>query len=289
MDLNLISKYFILFMIYSCAGWIVETLWVAICDKKFTDRGFLIGPYCPIYGFGAILITVFLRKLAYNSVLLFIATTVICGILEYLTSYLMEKIFKARWWDYSKKFFNIDGRVCLSNIIAFGVLGNFATYILNPILEKNLNYLSYEYIHGLAIVLWTIFIIDLVLSTIVIYGFRKTTEKINKQGKADNTEQITKLVREELSKESVLHRRFLEAYPKLGAIKLKMQEIKTKIEDVKNEAKDVVTEKVNNVKEVVTEKKENIKNNIEQGTKKAKENIHLRKKNIVKTFKKINK
>lgn len=285
MYLNLISKYFILFMIYSFAGWVMETAWVSYCNKKIVDRGFLIGPYCPIYGSGALLIILFLDKFAFNPIVLFIMTTIVCGILEYFASWYMEKVFKARWWDYSDRKFNINGRICLRNLIAFGIMGITVTYFINPHLEMWIGKLTEEHLHGIALILWTIFIIDLVLSTIVIYGFRKITEKINKEESIDNTEQITRMVRNELSEKSFLHRRFLEAYPKLEAIKIKMKEFKNKIEDATNDARDAVVEKVNDVKDVVSEKTGEIRNNIEEGTRKAKIQINIGKKQIVQTFK----
>ena len=286
MDLNIISKYFVLFMMYSCAGWIMETTWVSYCNKKLVDRGFFIGPYCPIYGFGALLIVLLLRKFSFNPIILFLMTVVVCGALEYFTSWYMEKVFKARWWDYSKRKFNLNGRICLANLIAFGVMGLLVTYFLNPNFVKWIGYLQEKQLHQLALILWTIFVADLVLSTIVVYGFRSVTEKINKEGKVDNTEQITKMVREQLSQKSFLHRRFIEAYPRLEAIKIKMQEIKTKIEDVTNDAKDRVSEKVNDAKYAVVEKTEEVRNTIEHSKKKAKVRIHLGKRYLKSTFKK---
>lgn len=319
MNLDLISKYFILFIMYSSAGWLVETLWVSFCNKKIVDRGFLIGPYCPIYGCGAILIVVFLQRFSYSPILLFLITMLVCGILEYFTSWIMEKVFKARWWDYSHVKFNLNGRICLHNLIAFGVMGLAVVYLINPYFEKWVGFLDQEHLHGFALILWTIFIADFVISTIVVYGFRKVTEKINRESLADNTEQITKMVRESLSQRSFFHRRFIDAYPKLEAIKIKMKEIKTKLEDVTNDAKDAVLErvndakdvvkdkvtdakdividkvsnakdvmidKVNGAKEVVSEKTGEIRSSIGKGTKKAKINIYLGKKHIVKRFKK---
>ena len=276
-------------------GWILESAWVAYCSKKVVDRGFLIGPYCPIYGFGALLIILFLKYFSFNPILLFVITTIVCGLLEYFTSWVMEKVFKARWWDYSDKKVNINGRICLENLIAFGVMGVIVTYFINPIFSNWIGYLDEEHLRGLFFILWTIFIIDLVLSTIVVYGFRELTEKITKERISDNTEQITKLVREQLSKKSFFHRRFLEAYPRLEAIRIKMQEIKSKIEDVTSDAKEVVAGKVNDVKDVVvdkindakgvvTEKKEIIKSNIIERKRKAKANLYLGKKHIARTF-----
>ena len=75
-------------------------------EKRFINRGFLIGPYCPVYGFGVVLITILLQKYTNDVIVLFFLAILICGTLEYATSYFMEKFFNARWWDYSKnKFF----------------------------------------------------------------------------------------------------------------------------------------------------------------------------------------
>ena len=103
-----IEMYIMLFFIYSLAGWLIEMIPATIREKKFVDRGFLVGPYCPIYGCGVILITLLLQKYADDVVVSFFLSVIICGTLEYLTSYFMEKIFKARWWDYSNNKFNIN-------------------------------------------------------------------------------------------------------------------------------------------------------------------------------------
>jgi len=106
-----------LFFIYAILGWIIETTLVSIEKKKFVNRGFLIGPYCPIYGFGGLAITILLKNYTKDPIVLFLMAVIICACLEYFTSYIMEKLFKARWWDYSKKKYNINGRICLETII----------------------------------------------------------------------------------------------------------------------------------------------------------------------------
>ena len=98
---------FVLFIMYSFLGWLTEVIYVFITDGKIINRGFLIGPYCPIYGVGLILITHLLKDYTDNIIVLFILSACICMILEYLTSYVMEKCFHARWWDYSNSKFNI--------------------------------------------------------------------------------------------------------------------------------------------------------------------------------------
>ena len=264
----------------------METLWVSWCNKRLVDRGFLIGPYCPIYGFGALLIVLLLSKLSFSPVLVFLMTVLVCGALEYFASWIMEKIFKARWWDYSNVKFNLNGRICLKNLIAFGIMGIAVIYVINPNFEIWIEYfLNKDQLRFLAFILWTIFIMDFVVSTIVVYGFRRITEKVNEERIGDNTEQITRMVRKLLSEKSFFHRRFINAYPKLEAIKTKMKEIKTKIEDVTNDAKDAVLEKVNDAKDIVVEKTENIRNTIEKNTKKVKIKISLRTEHLKESFK----
>ena len=100
--LTQIKIYFLLFIIYSIMGWIMEVVNQIVSQKKFVNRGCLIGPYCPIYGCGAVLITVLLNKYLNDPITFLIMAILLCGILEYLTSYIMEKVFNLRWWDYSK-------------------------------------------------------------------------------------------------------------------------------------------------------------------------------------------
>ena len=105
----------------SFAGWIMETISISIRNKKFVNRGFLIGPVCPIYGYGVVLVSLLLQKYQNDIIVTFFMSIIICGFLEYFTSYFMEIIFKARWWDYSQRKFNINGRVCLENLVLFGL------------------------------------------------------------------------------------------------------------------------------------------------------------------------
>ena len=100
--------YIIYFFIYSILGWCTEMIYCRICQGKWTDRGFFYGPYCPIYGFGAIIIISFLTPFIDNILLVFLFGVILTTILEYLTSYFMEKIFDARWWDYSTLPLNIN-------------------------------------------------------------------------------------------------------------------------------------------------------------------------------------
>ena len=187
-----IRIYFLLFMTYAILGWCMEVTCKLIQYKRFINRGFLIGPYCPIYGYGAILITFLLKKYTNDPIVLFFMAIIICGTLEYLTSYFMEKIFKARWWDYSQKKFNINGRVCLNTIIPFGILGLFIMYVSNPFLLEKISLLPEVWLNILFWSLLIIYIVDNIVSGIVIRYVKKTEKIVGKD--LDNTEEITKKV-----------------------------------------------------------------------------------------------
>ena len=100
--------FFLLFIIYSFSGWFIEVISKLIIDKKFVNRGFLIGPYCPIYGIGCMTMVILLTRYLDDIFTLFIMCILLFSILEYLTSYIMEKLFKARWGDYTHFKFNIN-------------------------------------------------------------------------------------------------------------------------------------------------------------------------------------
>ena len=204
----LFSKYFLLFMIYSFFGWIMEMIVCSIYDKKVVNRGFLIGPYCPIYGCGCILIISLLFKYKNDPFTLIVMAMLVCGLLEYFTSYIMEKLFKARWWDYSDKRFNINGRICLETLIAFGALALLLTYVVNPFFVGIIDKLNSILLIVISSVLLVIFITDMCISLKVISGFKNVAKSINK----DNTEEITKKVKEMLLKRNWLYKRLIKAF-----------------------------------------------------------------------------
>ena len=181
---------FLLFLIYSVIGWIIESALKSFQFKRFINRGFLIGPYLPIYGSGAILITILFNSFSNNIIVFFIIILIICSILEYTTSYLMEKLFKARWWDYSNRILNINGRICICNSIMFGI-GGLIVLKLNTIFVQHINKMNTNFLIKLNIVLLLILIVDILISYIIINSFKKvvvveledSTNKINRQVK----------------------------------------------------------------------------------------------------------
>lgn len=148
------------FFIYSFIGWIYES---AICslinEKRLTNRGFLYGPYCPIYGTGAVL-SWFLLKDISNALLIFFLAAIICSTLEYVTSTVMEKLFNRSWWDYSNLPLNIDGKICLYAGVFFGVAVVIEVLYLHPIMLFLLSQIEGSFLAVFAIILLFIWIID---------------------------------------------------------------------------------------------------------------------------------
>lgn len=275
-----IRVYFLLFMIYAVAGWCMEVICKLIECRKFVNRGFLIGPYCPIYGYGALLITFLLKNYTNDPIVLFIMAIVVCGTLEYLTSYFMEKIFKARWWDYSHRKFNLNGRVCFGTIIPFGLLGLFIMYVSNPFLLGKIELLPEIWINILFWTLLAVYIVDNIVSGIVMKYIKKAEVVVGKD--LDNTEEITLKVKEILQNKSVLHRRLVNAFPKLQAVKIKIKEKTREIKDQVQEQKTQIEAKVGD-----TAKK--VEKIVEEKTKKTKQtkNTKNTKKNDTKNSLKI--
>ena len=127
---------FVYFVLYSFLGWLCETIYCSIGSKKFINRGFLNGPFCPIYGTGALLVIDVFMKYKDDLVALFILSMVVTSVVEYITSYLLEKIFNLQLWDYSTYSFNLNGRVCLKNSLMFGVLSIAAVEVIHPAVES---------------------------------------------------------------------------------------------------------------------------------------------------------
>lgn len=208
---------FLLFIIYSLMGWCIEIVAMYFHEKKLVDRGFLIGPYCPIYGVSALLMVSLLQKYKPDIASLFVMSVLVCSITEYVTSYLLEKIFKARWWDYSHMRFNVNGRICLSNSILFGFLGVLLIHFINPFMLNIINILSPIVFNIIGSSLVIIFATDLCVSFNIIRKI-KLNVKVEKR---DYTNDISKIVKKKLDDNSVLIRRVFNAFPDIKNIKKK--------------------------------------------------------------------
>lgn len=207
------ATYFLLFFIYSFLGWLLEVIYSLYDDKKFINRGFLIGPYCPIYGFGCVLILILLKGFSHHPVALFMSGVIICSALEYFTGFMMEKLFKTRWWDYSNRKFNLNGRICLETMLPFGIGLLIIWYVVNPFILKIFSLVPNVVLISIAIVIFILMFIDVIISFNVINSYKKTIKKVSVR---DMTEDVNNYVRGVFGKESVLKRRLLKAFPKFN-------------------------------------------------------------------------
>ncbi|EGT3617400.1 putative ABC transporter permease [Clostridium perfringens] len=151
-------------IIYSFLGWLCEVIYCYIIDHKFTNRGFLNGPLCPIYGFGAFFVLTFLDEYKNNVILVFILGVIITSVLEYITSFVLEAVFHTKWWDYSEHRFNIHGRVCLLNSTLFGILSVVLVEFINPIIVDFVRKFPEKLVFVITIVLASTIIVDFIVT-----------------------------------------------------------------------------------------------------------------------------
>lgn len=209
--LYVFNFWFLLFLLYSFFGYIAELISCSITLKKIVlNRGFLIGPYLPIYGVGSLIMVWFLSRYENDLLVLFIMGAFYCTLLEYLTSLIMEKIFKLRWWDYSNRKLNLNGRVCLSNAILFGLGGIVVVRIIHPFLSW-IVYLLPNYVTiWLGIFLFIIFVLDVIESC---YITARLKINFTKYMHKDATSKVKQEVLGAIRKNTLLTSRLLRAFP----------------------------------------------------------------------------
>lgn len=205
---------------------------------RFINRGFLIGPYLPIYGVGVVVIVIvcdIISKYDDSKGVIFLASFIICGLLEYAVSYFLEKRFHARWWDYSHNPMNLNGRVWIGNLILFGIGGLIVNEIVNPFYKGLISQIPMDIQYVLCIIIFFGMCTDLVFSYIILKFIRHGIEN----SEADNTEDITNEIRMLLSNKNVLYSRIIEAYPEIS---YRTDRVKKRLENIKNETERVKDE-----------------------------------------------
>lgn len=145
---------------YSILGWIVEVIYCAVTLGVVTNRGFLAGPYCPIYGFGGLGMVLLLRPVADNPALVFLGTMLVASALELVTGWAMEKLFRQRWWDYSDRPFNIGGYICLQFSLMWGLVGLILIDVLHPLVAAFLEWLNPWVLIGSVGALTVVVVVD---------------------------------------------------------------------------------------------------------------------------------
>lgn len=189
-----LPEYVLIFFAYSILGWGMEVIYMGIREKKLTNRGFLLGPFCPIYGVGLTGITMLFQGYRGNFWFVFFSIIILCSVLEYTVSYVLERVFHTRWWDYHDMRFHIHGRICAETMLAFGTLGTFALYRINPFLMFLFHRIPSVMQNKLLVGFVFLLLMDLVISVHVLHNLNLP------EGEADHTAEISRRVRETLTK-----------------------------------------------------------------------------------------
>lgn len=180
------------FIIYSFLGWVVESTYKSVIEKKLINSGFLFGPFCPIYGFGAIIMYLFLDDVSNKPIITFCLGFVVLSVWEYVAGLFLEKVFNTKYWDYSNNKFNLQGRVCLLNSVFWGILGMVFIDVLNPIVTSLIEAISIDKLINFNIIAYIIVSIDVIVSVVNTFSITekiKYVEELNKNIK-DKIEEI---------------------------------------------------------------------------------------------------
>lgn len=236
-----------LFLLYAIIGWLWETPFVSIKEKKYINRGFLRGPYIPIYGFSCMTIIIVLTALGlqkadtfFGVIIQIVIIALISVIWEFGTSWLLEKIFKQRWWDYSYKKYNIQGRVSLDFTILFGMGGFILWRFVNPLLvDLYLNLSGQILNYGLTIIV-IVFLID---STVTVFDLFKIKKFITKfiEVKDNLSAEYQQIMADILS----------EFKNSKNTIKLKIAQLKTVLSNENKKTRAYMVEKVSELEKLV--------------------------------------
>ena len=189
----------------------MESIFRSIMEKKIINTGFLKGPICPIYGIGAIIMFTFLQSLENNILLLFLVSIIILTLWEYIVGVMLEKMFHTRYWDYSDHKFNIQGRICLSNSIYWGVLGVVFVKYIHPNIQNLIQKVDIKLLYFIVTILMVVFIVDMITSIVKIKNIKSTLEKI---------EELNKEIREKIKEIKILPKEIQEKEKLIAAEKL---------------------------------------------------------------------
>ncbi|MBZ9606267.1 hypothetical protein G9F73_000210 [Clostridium estertheticum] len=170
---------FYYFIIYSFMGWCLETVYATVKKKEFINRGFLHGPFCPIYGFGTLAIIILLKHIETNYIFLFLGSVFLTSALEYMTGYILETAFNSTWWDYSDEPYNLKGRICLSFSIIWGFVSIFILKVIHPYIIYIVNLIPA--IPGITLfyILFLYFFIDFIITVNTIFKLRSLLTQLN--------------------------------------------------------------------------------------------------------------
>lgn len=242
------------FIIYSFFGWVMESVLKTYLQKKPVNSGFLYGPFCPIYGFGAIFMFLFLQGFRNNIILLFIIAVFSLSLWEYIVGWLLEKIFHTKYWDYTQNKFNIHGRVCLMNSLFWGFLGVIFIQYMHPWIESAVSLIPDNILIFNVIMIVIAMVVDTIVSAIKVSNIKSKLEKLKE---ITNTikEKIEELDKKQVNKESLQHM--------IDELKYKQTKLRRKLMKQTNHLKKafptIKSDTIERINEFLKEKKENAK------------------------------
>ena len=191
---------FLYFIFYSFLGWVMETCYCSICERRLVPRGFLYGPICPIYGTGVLLMILFFTPLKSNLVLFYVVAVVVMSSWEYFVAWLLETTTHVKYWDYSNFRFNLKGRICLWVALVWGVLSYLVIFYIHPPIEAKLAEIPSVLKYALGSILLTVLLVDaaftirhLTLVSRLVVGVTTLGEELQVQlslGKAELTNRL---------------------------------------------------------------------------------------------------
>lgn len=224
-----------IFYIYSFIGWCTEVIYAASVEGKFVNRGFDLGPVCPIYGIGVTIVLLLLGNVKDNLIILFVSSVLFTSLLEFLAGFVLEKFFNEKWWDYSDQPFNIKGYVCLRFSLLWGLACVFVINLIHPAIMKVIHYIP----KGIGIVLLIIFTVTFLTDfTVTILKLLKIRKNINAIIEIESAlEKLSNSIGNNLSD------RTISAMSKGEKVKESLEEklpIKREIEEAINEHKEEI-------------------------------------------------
>ena len=234
------------FFVYGFLGWCTEVAFAACKEQKFVNRGFLNGPICPIYGIGVGIVVQFLTPYKENLVLLYIASVVMVTALEWVTGFILEKIFHNKWWDYSKMPLNLNGYVCLLFSLIWGVACVLIVDFIHPLIHKVLSWIPFPVGMTLIVVLSIVMFVDLYVTASTILKMNKHLEKMKEI--AADLHRISDELGESIYQEVV------EVLERKDGWKLKVQEASGDFKDKIQGASGGVKDKIQGVSDEAMEK-----------------------------------
>ena len=175
----MLYRFLWIFFIYAFLGWCTEVSYAALVTGKFVNRGFLNGPVCPVYGFGVVIVLAGLSPLEDNLLLLFLGSVVLTSALEWLTGFVLEKLFHQRWWDYSDQPFNLSGYVCLRFSVAWGFACLFVVKLLHPTVLLFIRLIPRPLGLALLVLLGGVMAVDLTATVSSIVKLNRRLEQID--------------------------------------------------------------------------------------------------------------